>query len=101
MRAMQAKTLTKTLLFSLGLAATTTLTASVSFAQVKPGAASALETTTVEETAELTDEAKPEAMESAPVETLETAEEVTPAVDDMDTEAMEPADGAEVVEEPM
>ncbi|MEM8809045.1 MAG: fasciclin domain-containing protein, partial [Cyanobacteria bacterium P01_G01_bin.38] len=47
------------------------------------------------------DEAKPEAMESAPVETLETAEEVTPAVDDMDTEAMEPADGAEVVEEPM
>ncbi|MEO1402565.1 MAG: fasciclin domain-containing protein [Cyanobacteria bacterium J06635_1] len=99
MRAMQAKTLTKTLLFSLGLAATTTLTASVSFAQIKPEAASALETATVEETAELTEETKPEAMEPAPVETLETAEEITPAVDD--AEAMEPIDGAEVVEEPM
>ncbi|MEM9161822.1 MAG: fasciclin domain-containing protein [Cyanobacteria bacterium P01_F01_bin.4] len=70
---------------------------------MKPEAASTLETATVEETAELTEEAKPEAMEPASAETLETAEEVTPAVEDMDVEATEPADvdGAEVVEEPM
>ncbi|MEO0456438.1 MAG: fasciclin domain-containing protein [Cyanobacteria bacterium P01_A01_bin.114] len=95
MRAMQAKTLTKTLLFSLGLAATTTLTASVSSAQVKPEAAGALEADTVAETAEVTEAEMPSS------EVLSTpSEEMTPAVDGLEAESMEPVGGVEMVEEP-